>query len=60
MVAILIPILLLLYSLGVLIAFIMFASLVHNRHMWIDPVYILYSWLFVIVIWQEYYRDRDI
>lgn len=60
MVAILIPILLLLYSLGVLIAFIMFASLVHNRRMWIDPVYILYSWLFVIVIWQEYYRDRDI
>ena len=57
MVAILIPILLLLYSLGVLIAFIMFASLVHNRRMWIDPVYILYSWLFVIVIWQEYYRD---
>lgn len=59
MVAILIPILLILYSLGVLIAFIMFASLVHNRRMWIDPAYILYSWVFVIVIWQEYYRDRD-
>lgn len=58
MVAILIPALLLVYQLGVLVAFIMITSLAHNRNIWIDPVCILCSWVTVIVLWREYI-DRD-
>ena len=58
MAAILIQVLLLLYFLGVFIAFNMIASLVKSRRIWVDPFYSLYSWIAVIALLQEY-RDRD-